>query len=149
MPGVHTDVVPVLNGLVRAMQHIHAERHLEYIVHPIAGTILFRGEEQDLQEILGNLLDNASKWARRRIEVRLETRGKDFLATLDDDGRGIAEEERQRVLNRGERLDEQVPGSGLGLSIVSDLARLYGGGIELGDSPLGGLRISVRLPLAE
>ena len=111
--------------------------------------MVFRGEEQDLQEMLGNLLDNACKWAAHRVDVALAANGSELLITLDDDGCGIADAERGRVLSRGERADEQVAGSGLGLAIVDDLARLYGGRIELNNSPQGGLRVLLALPLAD
>jgi signal transduction histidine kinase len=149
VPGARTPVVPILDGLIRVMQRVHAERNLELVVLPGSGFIVFRGEEQDLQEMLGNLLDNACKWAARRVEIALLRTGAELMIRLDDDGRGIAEPERQRVLNRGERADEQVPGSGLGLAIVDDLARLYDGRVELADSPLGGLRAVLVLPAAE
>jgi signal transduction histidine kinase len=148
VPGARTPVSPVLDGLVRAMRRIHAQRDLELIVHPHGGLVAFRGEEQDLQEMLGNLLDNACKWAVQRIEVALVVVGDELHITIDDDGCGIADKERERVLNRGERADERVPGSGLGLAIVDDLARLYGGRVELADSALGGLRVVIALPLA-
>ena len=149
VPGARTDVSPILDGLVRVMRRIHIERNLELLVRPHGVPVVFRGEEQDLQEMLGNLLDNACKWASQRIEVSLAVADKELLITLDDDGCGIAEAERERVMSRGERADEQVPGSGLGLAIVDDLARLYGGRIELADSPLGGLRVVLALPVAE
>jgi len=149
VPGARTDVSPILDGLIRVMRRIHIERNLELLVRPHGVPVVFRGEEQDLQEMLGNLLDNACKWASQRIEVSLAVAGKELLITLDDDGCGIAEAERERVMSRGERADEQVPGSGLGLAIVDDLARLYGGRIELADSPLGGLRVVLALPVAE
>ena len=147
-PGARTPVVAVLEGLLRVMRRIHAERNLDLIIHPAALPVFFRGEEQDLQEILGNLLDNACKWARRRVEVALAVGDGELQIVLDDDGPGIAEGERQRVLCRGERADEQVPGSGLGLAIVVDLTRLYGGRIDLVASPLGGLRVRLTLPAA-
>lgn len=149
MPGARTPVQPVVAGLVRVMRRIYAERELELNVHPASDPIIFRGEAQDLQEMLGNLLDNACKWAGHRIDVMLEMVGEDVRITLDDDGCGVAEAERKRVLDRGERADERVQGHGLGLSIVGDLARLYGGQIELADSPLGGLRVILVLPGAE
>lgn len=149
VPGARTSVSPILDGLVRVMRRIHVERNLELVVRPHGTPVVFRGEEQDLQEMLGNLLDNACKWASQRIEVSLAVVGKELLVTLDDDGCGIAAAERERVMSRGERADEQVPGSGLGLAIVDDLARLYGGRIELADSPLGGLRVVLALPVAE
>ena len=149
LPGVRTPVAPVLDGLIRVMRRIHVERNIEWRVHPVSTPMVFRGEEQDLQEMLGNLLDNACKWAAHRVEVTLAENGDELLITLDDDGCGIASAERERVLNRGERVDELVPGSGLGLAIVDDLARLYGGRIELADSPLGGLRVLLALPPAD
>ena len=148
LPGARTPVVAVLDGLLRVMQRIHAERGLDLVAQPFTGALDFRGEEQDLQEIVGNLLDNAFKWAVRRVELSLAVSGDCFVLTLDDDGRGIAEGQRQRVLNRGERADEQVPGSGLGLAIVVDLTRLYGGRVDLATSPLGGLRVVLTLPAA-
>ncbi len=147
-PGARTSVVAVCDGLLRAMARLHAERNLALVMHPVAQPAFFRGEQQDLQEILGNLLDNACKWARQRVEVALAVRNGELSITLDDDGPGIAEGERQRVLWRGERADEQVPGSGLGLAIVVDLTRLYGGRVELAASPLGGLRVHLTLPAA-
>jgi signal transduction histidine kinase len=146
VPGSRTPVAAILDGLIRVMQRIYIERHLEISVHPFSEPVVFRGEEQDLQEMLGNLLDNACKWAAQRVEVTLVRLDGELRITLDDDGSGIAEAERERALNRGERVDEQVPGSGLGLAIVDDLARLYGGNIELADSPLGGLRVVLSLP---
>ena len=148
-PGARTAVLPVLDGLLRVMRRIHVERNLEIVVHPLSLPAFFRGEEQDVQEMLGNLLDNACKWATRRIEVSLAVNSSELLITIDDDGRGIAESERERLLSRGERADEQVPGSGLGLAIVDDLARLYGGRVELAESPLGGLRVVLVLPAAD
>ena len=149
LPGVRTPVAPVVDGLLRAMRRIHVERNLELVLRAHAAPLAFRGEEQDLQEMLGNLLDNACKWASRRVELALAVAGRELLVTLDDDGCGIAGDERARVMSRGQRADEQVPGSGLGLAIVDDLARLYGGRIELADSPLGGLRVVLALPLAD
>ena len=148
LPGARTFVEPVLDGLVRVMRRIHAERDLEIIVLPARRPMVFRGEEQDVQEMLGNLLDNACKWATQRIEIAQEMKDGELLITLDDDGCGIAAAERERVLSRGERVDEQIPGSGLGLAIVDDLAQLYGGRVELADSPLGGLRVVLSLPQA-
>jgi len=148
VPGVRTPVGPVLDGLVRVMQRIHADRELELVVTPSGQAIDFRGEEQDLQEMLGNLLDNACKWARQRVEVACVIGDGRLRIVIDDDGAGIAGEARERVLNRGERADEQVPGSGLGLAIVDELAQLYDGRVELTDSPLGGLRAVLILPLA-
>jgi signal transduction histidine kinase len=148
LPGVRTPVLHVVDGLMRVMRRIHAGNDVEFVVQPMAEDLCFRGEEQDLQEMLGNLLDNAGKWARRRVEV-VGARDADRIAiSIDDDGKGLDADQRQAVIHRGARADEQVAGSGLGLAIVDDLARLYGGRIELADSPLGGLRAVLTLPAA-
>lgn len=146
VPGIRTPLSDVIDGLVRAMLRIHAERDLQLHVHPIAAELAFRGEAQDLQEMLGNLLDNACKWAASRIEVHARVDGDWLNIRIEDDGPGIAPEQREAMLRRGVRADEQVPGSGLGLAIVDDLARLYGGSVIMAESPLGGLAATLILP---
>jgi signal transduction histidine kinase len=98
--------------------------------------------------MLGNLLDNACKWARHRVALNAHGDAATLTITIDDDGQGLPPHQREVVIRRGIRADEQVPGSGLGLAIVDDLARLYGGRLELADSPLGGLRAVLTLPAA-
>ena len=146
IPGSHTLLQPVVEGLLRVMRRVHAARNLELVVRPMADGLTFRGEQQDLQEMLGNLFDNACKWARQRIEFQAVPDRGQLIITLDDDGPGIAAARREAMIHRGARDDEQIPGSGLGLAIVDDLARLYDGRIELTDSPLGGLRATLILP---
>lgn len=148
VPGIRTPLQPVIDGLAQVMRRIHADRALTLRVFPMASELVFRGEEQDLQEMLGNVLDNACKWAKQRIEVRaMHDQGK-LVITVDDDGTGIPAARREAMVRRGNRADEQIPGSGLGLAIVDDLARMYGGQIALADSPLGGLRLTLSLPAA-
>jgi signal transduction histidine kinase len=115
----------------------------------------FRGERQDLEEMVGNLVDNACKWAASRVFVEVlaeqptEPGATPMLRIIvDDDGRGLSADERAQVSRRGQRLDESKPGSGLGLSIVVDLAALYGGSLTLGHAPIGGLRAELFLPAA-
>jgi signal transduction histidine kinase len=146
VPGAKTVLLPVVEGLVRVMQRIHAQRELAITVQPWPAALAFRGEVQDMQEMLGNLLDNACKWAAHRVEIHAHVDGGMLTLTLDDDGPGLDAQQRDAVMRRGVRADEQVPGSGLGLAIVDDLARLYGGRVELLDSPLGGLRAALTLP---
>lgn len=148
VPGARTPLGPVIEGLVQVMRRIHADRQLKLVVLPIEPVLAFRGEEQDLQEMLGNLLDNACKWAAHRIEVHAALEKDKLVISLDDDGTGLPTADRDAMLRRGVRADEQVPGSGLGLAIVDDLARMYGGKIGLSDSPLGGLRAMLVLPAA-
>lgn len=148
LPGARCALAPVIDGLVRTMQRIHAERRLSLVVAPMDAVPAFRGDAQDLQEMLGNLLDNACKWAGARVEVQARGEGAQLCITIDDDGAGLAPEQRAAVLQRGVRADEQVPGTGLGLAIVDDLARLYGGSVCLDASPLGGVRATLSLPAA-
>jgi signal transduction histidine kinase len=145
--GPGTPLRAALDAVLRSLARLHADKGLAFEVRGET-TAPFRGELQDLQEMLGNLLDNAAQWARRRVEVTLAEQGDRLLVTIDDDGPGIPAAERERVLQRGERLDEQPAGAGLGLAIVDDLARLYGGRLALADSPLGGLRAALELPAA-
>jgi len=149
LPGARTPLNPVVDGLVRTMRRIHAGRDLDLVVQPIAASLAFRGEAQDLQEMLGNLLDNACKWASRRVEINAGIEQDRLVIRVDDDGKGIAAEQREAMLRRGVRADQQVPGSGLGLAIVDDLARMYGGQVVLADSPLGGARAVLTLPAAQ
>lgn len=143
--GANTNVAEVVQDLTRALVRIHAERHVS-IEQACPGDITFRGERQDLEEMVGNLLDNAFKWADGKIRVSAEKSDDRLWLYVDDDGPGLPESERERILRRGVRLDETVPGSGLGLSIVSDIADLYEGDIALETSPLGGLRAKLELP---
>jgi signal transduction histidine kinase len=110
--------------------------------------LAFAGEVQDLQEVLGNVLDNACKWARHEVLVSAASLGPGsrLRVVIDDDGPGIEADRRETVMARGARLDESVPGSGLGLAIVNELVGLYGGSVRLQASPAGGLRVEVELP---
>jgi signal transduction histidine kinase len=143
--GNRTEVGPVLADLVRVLLRIHADRGIA-ISLDCPATVFFRGERQDLEEMAGNLIDNACKWARTQVRVRLASEGALFTMTVEDDGPGLTEEERARVGMRGERLDESVPGSGLGLAIVRDISKLYAGFLTLDASELGGLKACLTLP---
>ncbi|HNO58664.1 MAG TPA: sensor histidine kinase, partial [Accumulibacter sp.] len=146
LSGARTALSPAVDGLLRTMRRLHAAKSLELRWQPPATALAFRGEEQDLQEMLGNLLDNACKWARARVEISAHSQGKALIVEVDDDGPGIAVELRAAVLRRGVRADERTPGSGLGLAIVDELAQLYRGELQLAESPLGGLRARLTLP---
>ena len=147
LPGQRVAVRPLLEGLLRVMGKLHGERGLHLELLPVRGEAAFRGDVQDFQEMLGNLLDNACKWAASQVQVALES-GSDgqLVITIEDDGPGLPEAVRETVLQRGVRADEAMPGSGLGLSIVADLAGLYGGSLNLETSPLGGLKVRLGLP---
>jgi signal transduction histidine kinase len=150
--GTVTEVAPAIEALRRTMEKIHRDLGIAIAVDadPLAK---FRGERQDLEEMAGNLVDNGCKWAASQVfvEVLVEPprepgAGPMLRIIVDDDGPGLSEVDRARVLRRGQRLDESKPGSGLGLSIVVDLAALYGGSLSLGSAPIGGLRAELVLP---
>jgi signal transduction histidine kinase len=150
--GSVTEVQPVLAGLARTIMRIHQEKGV--VITVAAGDGLkFRGEAQDLEEMAGNLVDNAAKWCNRQVNVSVASetgsgdRARSWLVlTVEDDGPGLPAEKRADAVKRGRRLDETKPGSGLGLSIVTETAAMYGGSIRLGDSTLGGLRVDLHLP---
>jgi signal transduction histidine kinase len=144
--GNRTQVSAVMDDLARVIGRIHAPRGI-VIDAECSDLIYFRGERQDLEEMLGNLMDNGCKWARARVRVRCQTRagGRLFL-TIEDDGPGLSAQQRTQVGERGERLDESVPGSGLGLAIVRDISKLYGGFFVLDASPMGGVMACLELP---
>lgn len=144
--GNRTPVKPVLDDLSRVLKRIHAERALAISVECPSG-LAFRGERQDLEEMAGNLIDNACKWAHGRVAVSARpVSPTSFELSVQDDGEGLSPEERTRVGSRGERLDESVPGTGLGLAIVRDIAKLYGGEVSLERASLGGLEVRLGLP---
>jgi signal transduction histidine kinase len=154
--GVIGRATPVREGLgpvQRAWERIHRDRAIAISIECPA-EIRFAGERQDLEEILGNLCDNACKWAKANVFVTVSAgttsrRPPGRLAiTIEDDGPGLSDEQRARIGKRGVRLDESKPGSGLGLSIVMDLVQSYRGRLELKKSPRGGLRVEVDLPAA-
>lgn len=145
VPGARCPVLPSVEGLTRTLLRIYASRKLEIKVD-VSSEHFVRGQREDLEEMLGNLLDNACKWAKSSIKIQSAQENDAVVLTVDDDGPGLALAMRDVVLQRGVRADEAAPGSGLGLAIVGDLAELYGGSIALEDSPMGGLRARLRLP---
>jgi signal transduction histidine kinase len=147
--GERTEVAPVLDELSRTLERIFGERGV-VIDWEAEDDLVFRGERQDLLELIGNVMENACKWCRRRVRASAGPAGPGFLkVSVADDGPGLPEDQREAVLRRGARLDENAPGSGLGLSIVEELAKAYGGAVSLRESPWGGLEVELRLPQAE
>jgi signal transduction histidine kinase len=151
--GSVTDIVPIVTALTRTMEKIHQGRGIAIDLDAPA-EVRFRGERQDLEEMVGNLVDNACKWAQMRVSIEVAAE-RPYGATpgavriiVDDDGPGLNPAQRDQVARRGLRLDETKPGSGLGLSIVLELAALYGGNLLLGTAPIGGLRAELVLPAA-
>jgi signal transduction histidine kinase len=150
--GRSTEIKAVVDPLARALERINRDRGIS-ITAECAPDVRFQGEKQDLEEMLGNVLDNACKWARRRVFLKVVGPAKEartgrrrVVITIEDDGKGLSEDERRRIGKRGMRLDETKPGSGLGLSIVTDLVQSYRGELALGASPYGGLAVRLDLP---
>lgn len=149
--GKKADATIVMLRLVRVMKKLNPHREIEFR-RPDASLPWFRGEEGDLEEMAGNLLDNACKFARGHVAVSMVAERSPEVTTLliriEDDGPGLTEDQAQKVLRRGVRLDEKTPGSGLGLDIVKELVDVYGGSLQLKQSALGGLLAELRLPTA-
>jgi len=145
--GSRSGVRAATEDLVYAMGRIYKERELEYDLSGLQ-ECWFRGEAQDLEEMMGNLIDNASKWAKSKVVVYCGPNDGRLEIVVEDDGPGIPEEEFESVIRRGHKLDESIPGHGQGLGIVKDISDLYGGLLNLGRSELGGLRASLVLPVA-
>jgi signal transduction histidine kinase len=144
-PGARCPARPSAEGLARTLLRLHADRHLSIDVRVSAAHVA-RVQREDLDEMLGNLLDNACKWTRTRVVVDSIETDRYLVLTIDDDGPGLAAGMREAVLIRGVRADEQASGSGFGLAIVRDIAELYNGSIAMDESPLGGLRATLTLP---
>jgi two-component system, OmpR family, sensor histidine kinase PhoQ len=144
------EVASVIEALRETLQKVYAEKRVN-IELQIDSTSRFIGDRGDLMEIVGNVLDNACKWCRSRVRVTAQPLGQrsmrraGLLLIVEDDGPGIASDQRDHVLKRGARLDERVSGQGIGLSVVQELAQLAGGNVEIGESSLGGAKITVRL----
>lgn len=146
--GARCEVGPVLEDMSRLLSKLFRNKDI-HIADPGPEGLYFRGERQDLEEMVGNLMENACKWARGRVEVRVETVQDGLFLHVDDDGEGLTADEHGAALKRGVRLDEAAPGTGLGLSIVTELAEMHEGRLVLDKAPeLGGLRATLRLPRA-
>lgn len=144
--GTRSGVNDAAEGLARTLRRLHAAREIAIEVEA-APELAVKVQREDLEEMLGNLLDNACKWARTRVVLKVKAEGEGRVAVeVEDDGPGLEPEKCEEVLQRGVRADEAAPGSGLGLAIVRDLAELYGGRIELGRAKLGGLHARLELP---
>ena len=144
LPGAQFDADAELPGLLSTLGMIHGE-HLQ-LTHNVAPGLLLPWDREDMLELLGNLLDNACKWADSQVELSISQTGDRFVIEVQDDGPGIPETERDQVFSRGMRLDEQASGHGLGLGIVRDIVEAWGGKLQLGTAEIGGLLVSIKLP---
>ena len=147
-PGARCLVAESADGLVRTLPRLYADRGIT-IRSSIQPDHAVQAQREDLDEMLGNLLDNACKWAKTQVAIASSDESGSIVIDVDDDGPGLDPAKREAVLQRGVRADEAAPGSGLGLAIVRDLAELHRGSIVLGTSPTGGVRASLRLPRAD
>jgi signal transduction histidine kinase len=130
------------------MEHMYQDKNLNIVLKDLKG-LQFKGDAQDLEEMLGNLMDNACKWANNQVIVQGDKKGNRIYIRIQDDGPGIPGDKMHSVLKRGQRLDETVPGSGLGLGIVLDLSKLYNGDLKLDNCEEGGLCAELELPAAD
>ena len=143
--GARSNVAESAEGLARTLTRLHADRGVSIAVR-VPADLFVKVQRQDLDEMLGNLLDNACKWARAHVQVECHPLNGNVVVQIDDDGVGIDPSLHRAVLQRGVRADQAAPGSGFGLAIVRDLVELYGGAITLGAAPSGGLRAGLTLP---
>lgn len=146
--GLSCEVDTVLSALSRTLPRLYRDKDLIIDVDGEAG-LRFRGDQRDLEDMVGNLMDNAAKWTHSQIDVSRDVHNMSLRITVEDNGPGIPDNEVETALKRGARLDEATPGSGLGLSIVNDLAEAYGGSLILTRSMLGGLKAQLHLPRAQ
>ena len=149
VPGILAHVASIVSNIVAAMKRLYDSKSL-HIVTQVDEQCVVLCDPMDVNEILANLIDNACKWATTAVTVSAvrDERGAEVVITVEDDGPGLPGQSLDRVFQIGERLDEQVPGSGLGLPIVRDLAHLYGGQVDLENGVHGGLRATLRLPMS-
>jgi signal transduction histidine kinase len=148
--GSHSLVLPSIKNIARALNKIHENKYITVKTDLPENDLIFRGDVNDFEEMVGNLMENAMKWATKEISVECNKDDKWINIEIRDDGPGIDIKEREAVFARGERLDEKTPGSGLGLSIVKDLSELYGGKIKLDENDQSGnhkgLKVTLILP---
>ena len=140
-----TNVSESVSDILFSMELLYKQKQLQLGFRCHAG-IYFRGDQHDLEEVLGNVIDNACKWARTRVQVNVELKDKRISIAIEDDGVGIPEAKREHVFKPGRRLDETTEGSGLGLNIVQDVVMLYGGNVGVELSKLGGAKVYLELP---
>jgi signal transduction histidine kinase len=144
-PGARCSVAESAQGLARTLRRLYDGRGLTIVVS-VSPDLFVRCQREDLDEMLGNLLDNACKWAKSEVTLAAALDAGLTILSVEDDGPGLEAAMHQKVLQRGVRADEAAPGSGFGLSIVRELAELYGGSITLSDAPMGGLCARLVLP---
>jgi signal transduction histidine kinase len=144
-----TPVVGAIQSIVRVMEKIYTDKSLTMTIHAPESAVQFNGDERDLHEIVGNVIDNACKWASTQVLISISKEKGWITIAIEDDGPGIAPDDYADVMRRGVRLDEFTPGTGLGLAIVDELITIYGGKMQMNQSHLGGLKVAVQLPRSD
>lgn len=139
-------IEPEVYKIIDALNKVHAAKGLS-IEAELESDASFPGESGDLMELVGNLADNACKWAKSKVLISVDEQFSELYLTVEDDGPGIPQEKRELILNRGKRLDQQAEGQGLGLSIIMDIIKTYRGNIHISDSELGGARFKITIPV--
>ena len=143
-----TLIAPHIDDVGNVLGKIYADKRIAFAQN-VPRDLAVACEQQDFDEMVGNLLDNAFRWARNKVEIHaLHNDGRTVSIVIEDDGPGLRQDQIPQVLRAGERIDESAPGFGFGLPITRELAELYGGELNLDPSVLGGLRVMLRLPLA-
>lgn len=147
--GTPLPVAPAVRKILGALDKAYAGKSVRAEID-IAPEVVFRGDEGDLLEVVGNLADNAYKWARSRVQIYARNEpagrpGREFTLRVEDDGPGIPSDQVERVREHGVRVDATTPGHGLGIAVVQEMAELYGGALVISRSPLGGAAVEVRL----
>jgi two-component system sensor histidine kinase PhoQ len=137
---------PLVDKVIRALGKVYHQKTITYAAR-ISAALEVRMDEADLMEVLGNLMDNASKCCRRCVQVEAAVDGEQLCLLVDDDGPGFPPAQREALLERGVRMDTRSEGQGIGLSVAAEIVGAYGGAIRLQDSPLGGARVAVLLPV--
>lgn len=138
-------IQPLLTSLLQALHKVHADKTVS-VEECLSDGLKVRADQGDLTELLGNLLDNAFKWCQQKVRVQAELAGKQLVLRVEDDGKGIAPEQAEAILRRGVRMDESIPGHGIGLAMVRDIVSAYEGDLQIDASPLGGARFTISLP---
>ncbi len=142
----HTAIEPIVQRLFSALNKVYADKHIGVDCTLIANSI-FAGDEQDLMELLGNIIENAFKYCKSRVQLTSRVEGKQLFIAISDDGPGIPPEQQEHILERGHRLDTSQPGQGIGLAVAADIIRSYGGELKIQQSSLGGANFEIQLPL--
>jgi two-component system sensor histidine kinase PhoQ len=141
------DLEPIVQRLLNALQKVYATKGIR-VQSKLATHSIFAGDEQDLMEVMGNIIENAFKYGKSQVSLLSEIHEKQLLITIADDGPGVPSEQQTRILERGHRLDTSLPGQGIGLAVAADIIHSYGGKLSVSQSALGGAQFQLLLPLA-